>query len=402
MSKNNKQVDGIKKIKPGDIKKSRELVLSLIGEATEVENKTTIQPKKIEKKMDGIFFDSSHKSEELKIDFNQIKKSKIKSRDKQKSSSALIASGVLESDNKEKKDNSLKKTILKKKNFKKKEAKIALSSKSKKIVKKKKSVKSKKIRFNLENKSKSKKNKIKKKFKPSLKLSLFSLAKIIKKSFNFSLLIISIFFFLYLSLSFVILNFGKNSALLTAISIRLPVPALISSDGVIYFDAYRKIFNELNVKTDDRSVFNEELARIFIFNKLAKKHQISSKKDLEKVLSFDKEVNIAPFNRIKKIKNTIQNGADFIKIAKKFGDVGQANINMNNFDRFDFGSSIKNIQKNETSDIIITPSGYYIVHCFGRQNGNLSVSYVFIPSLSLDEYLEESSKNYKFWNLTKF
>ena len=403
---NNKQVDGIKKINKSEIKKSRELVLNSIGEDNlKPEKKDIPKSPDVEKRLDGL---SPRPSTVKKPVLDPKKVDTLKSilGEETQQEKKSVPFDSLTSSNKKTVDQTgqikqVKKKQVKKEKKKKPKKKIVNPVKKKvKTIKNRPSlgeiIKAKKFRFY------KKLNEINKKITNFFVLFKLALVKAIKKALAFLVLIIAVFIFIYLFLALVVLNFGKNSPVITALSAKVPIPALISVDGLIHFKEYKNIVKTANIDLNDKQALNESLASIFILNELFEKHNTTDLTYLKKILPFDHDVNIAPFNRIKKIKATIQSQEDFVKISKKLGDVGQANISESNSVDFDFSPFIKNIQKDETSDIITTPSGYYIVHCFDRDIDNLSVSYVYIPSTSLEDYLREASKNYKFWNLTNF
>ena len=211
------------------------------------------------------------------------------------------------------------------------------------------------------------------------------------------------FAFIYLFLTSLVLNFGKSSVALNRIGANMDIPIIISPDGVIDFENYNKLINGLDGENLKGEFINEKIAQLFILDKLFKKHDLDggadSIDDLKKSLIFDEDVNLAPINRIKKIKKIIDIEGDFVKIAQKYGNIYSADINKDNINDFDFAQEIKGIQGSETSDIIATQKGYYLVHCFERVEDDFSISYVFIAASTLDDYLLETSRKYKFWNL---
>jgi len=150
------------------------------------------------------------------------------------------------------------------------------------------------------------------------------------------------------------------------------------------------------------SVEAEDIVKLFLLNNLYLKHGVSTESALLNKLPYDIDVNIAPYNRIKKISNSIVSDGNFVKVVRKYGDVEMLDVNRNDLSTLSFGQSIKDIKAGETSDVIITNVGYYIIHCFDTKANDLSLSYVFIPTVELNEYLETASRNYRFWNLTNF
>ncbi len=373
-----KNVDGIKRLDPKKLEKSRELVLSSIGENNNLRPKKTVEslPR------------GNKRINTLAPSFDSLsKKPRNKIIPKKKSVNLFSA-----------KNENVKKTDLNK----------SVSQSKKPIVKKKepkKTLTPKKIKKNKKvspKKFKKIKHKKRKKIKIDIKLIFSITTKIIKRSLFMSAFILLVFILLYLLFVSAVLSFGKHSSLFARASSIVSVPAVVSNDGIINFADYKNIYDNFQINADDNTLFNEEIASVFILNNLLEKHKITDTAELKKTLAYDEKVNFAPLNRIRKIKSTIESEGDFIKIASKFGDVYRANINKNNINDYPFGASVAKIEEGKTSDIITTQVGYYIVHCFKKQRDELSVSYVYIPSVSLEDYLRDSSKNYKFWNLTNF
>jgi len=384
-----KNIDGIRKIDPKKLKKSRELVLSSIGENIDLKNKNKQTPLASNKRQ----IDSISLSPVVTIEKPKTTVRRVKSLPDSLNTSTVRDKKINLVDFVDQ-DNKRKKNI--------KENKKTEEYKKVKTVKKEKLKKTKTIKRPKIKKVKYKKSKNKQKNKINFKLIIDTTIKVSQKSLLFIVSMLSAFIFLYILFVFVVLNFGKNSPLLTRASILVPVPTVISGDGIIYFANYKNLYANFDFSKNDLHSFNKKIASVFILNKLFKKYQVTNIVDLEEMLVYDENVNFAPFNRIKKIKETIDSENNFIKIAKKFGDVYRANITKDNINDYSFGSSIINIKENTTSGIITTQAGYYIVHCFEKENDKLSISYVYIPSINLDNYLSDSSKNYQFWNLSNF
>ena len=96
----------------------------------------------------------------------------------------------------------------------------------------------------------------------------------------------------------------------------------------------------------------------------------------------------------------IKNENEFTKIAGKYGDKqGITNIDCSK-NSFDCDENIKNLKTGETSKIIYKKDGYYIYHCYNKNDDDnkLNLSFVFVKGISFDEYIQKSITNYKLWS----
>ncbi len=425
----NKQIDGLRKKEAWEIKRSRELVLHSIGEKAKKKTPQAIKQKNNNSrqvKVDSIFFQKNDKKEidnnkKKELSIEKIKKAKkklpkevlldniqtfdgVKPASSQKFSSTPIKSLPANKKTKliAKKDSKKIIQLPAVKPTKKRLAK--LKSQSNKLTKSKKrnlgTIQKKK------NKSKINWQKKIKKLRLKIKQKYIICQELLKKAWQQSMVLGGIIFsfslFIYLLLAMIFLNFGNKMPVFNNFISWLSIPAIVSADGLLDLSRYQQFAYNRNWSGKDQATIHKEIAQLFILDKLYKKHQVDNLSALQKILPFDEEVNMAPITRIRKIKKAIKNKSDFIKIAQKLGDVSRADITSNNLSEYPFAQAIKNIKKNETSDIITTAQGYYIVHCFDKRRDKLSVSYVFMPTVSLAQYLEDEVTNYHFWKLVHF
>lgn len=233
------------------------------------------------------------------------------------------------------------------------------------------------------------------------KKSSISLRARVADSIGIAMLIVSFFFFIYLLLVFLILNYGLRIPFLAFVSEKIFVPAFISADGIIAYDDFLELKKQNFLPDGDKESAKAKIANFFVMDRLEKRLGTSNEKEIRVRLARDTQANLAPYNRIKKIKSTIVEEGSFVKAAQKFGEAGKANINTSNLEAYEFGPSVGHLEADQTSDIITTPSGYYIVHCYAKEGDNLSLSYIFIPAITLEEYIDENTANYHFWSLAR-
>lgn len=443
-----KLVDGIKKINPGDINKSRRIVLDSIGEEAEQKPKPKAQG---EKMLDGVFGlrrkpDKEKIKEENKIDPVKIKKAKLNidqeianeeegkglnnesiSEEKKKSPPPKIEldkkaekkrvkkrknneSNKLKTEQEKKEKERIKEEEKKKKEEekltlqKKRENEKAKRLKEKEELKKKKKQDEEKQKKKKEEEAILKKEKAKakwKNFKNNSKQFYINLKNKCIHSLKLVIIVLLIIVLVYMILAFVLLNYSNQSKFLRAITNRLTIPAIISSDGIMNLKEYQKI-QEQYTASNSTEKFHTYLAKQIILNKLFLKYSTSDIDSLKEQIIYDEEINFAPYNRISKIKKLITEEGNFIKTASKLGDVGQATVYRNKLDDYEFANDVIDLKKNETSDIIVTKSGYYIAHCFDKNSESTSISYVYIPNISLEKYLYDESMMYNYWSLVNF
>jgi hypothetical protein len=443
MSKN---IDGIKKLSERELKKSRKIVLDYIGE----EDKKN-QTKKVSfinkslKSIDGIKSGSDNKKNNQKFKklaekkvfenkdfFDELKNSqinkKIINKKRKNVESILPISKNQKIKNKEiLKTNKTKKKEKEKqekqeKNFaenkkKKKEKEIFEKRRKKKTLEKKKKQKQeneKKLKLKKEEdkkrkneKQEEKRNKRKKYYKNIKKniksfflnsfktfknkifgfLKKLTFKKIISFLINFLLFLISLFLLLYLIFSFLVLR--ADIDIFEKLTSHIPVPAIISKDGIITYKEYDK--------NKDFLFYSETI----VLNKLVKKYDLDIKKEdilnhkkiIEEKMVEDKEINKVAFMRIEDVKNAIKNNIDFDSIKERLGD--ESGILDSGSLKF-FEKSLKNLKSGEISDFIKTVEGNYIF----KKIGNV-YHYLKINNINLDEYLKRQQKKIELFFLVE-
>lgn len=234
-----------------------------------------------------------------------------------------------------------------------------------------------------------------------------------KQMLALSVLVFVIGIFLYSVFLFTVLRFELDSPGLRSISRFLPVPALISEDGIIpYFD-YVDAKTELAQTTP--APVSEKQVRIFliediIINKLmddyglsiiAGESRIAAKERLAAVLAFDHNINFAPWSRISRIQTLLDNN-NFAAIADQYGDDrGQLTLDREETGQNEYYSDLFGLAVGENSRIITAPEGYYIYRCYDKDSRRTYLSYLFIAAVGLDEYLAKEVNDYKLWSLVK-
>ncbi len=211
----------------------------------------------------------------------------------------------------------------------------------------------------------------------------------------------------YLVLAILLLKFNLDNKVFRRIEYYFSIPAFITDFG--WIDYYDYIDEKKKNREDEYAIKTRtDLLEKQILAYLAKKHHIQAnnlnelKKKLEVVIIYDSDVNKVGIKRIRKIKELIKKENNFVNIAMKYGDrQGKADYKDANQAAKKFGPKIKKLKPGEVSDILILPDGYYIARRY-KKDGFFALSYVFVKAKSLDEYLDEKLKQTKIFSLVDF
>ncbi len=235
-----------------------------------------------------------------------------------------------------------------------------------------------------------------------------------KKAFSLLLACITLFIFLYTILVIVILEYRFDNKILRQINSFVPIPALITPQGIIDYYTYEDIRSAIVDTTSDpenidrdakvaviKNLLVEDLAaRYGIAGQLAGKVDDKIASTLLPYVIRDQAINQVGIKRIGKIFDLINTGNDFAAVANRYGDEqGQLNITAGNKDQYDFYGQISGLQKNDFSQIVYNDDGYYIFRCYDRRGDNLYLSYVMVKARNLDNYLNDAILNYRMWSL---
>jgi hypothetical protein len=213
---------------------------------------------------------------------------------------------------------------------------------------------------------------------------------------------ISIYFLMLIS----IVQFDIDNAITRRIAGYIPIPAYVSTDGIMEYFKYKDMKAELLAKSGDYGNIENDIkmavVKRLVLENLANKYRLlfNVEKDfirqITTQLAFDMDVNIVPINRIKKIKQLIDKQGDFVRVATKYGDeLGQITTDYNNSQNLYYFDEVKNLELGQISETVLTPQGYYIFKCFDKDSASIALSYVFIKSNTLDDYVNEEVKGYK-------
>jgi len=425
-------LDGIKKLTPDEVKKSREIVLDFIGENEPInnfalENKVDSQSVIFDriKKVDGI---TKGKEKKIEIEKRIDAEEKItEDRDVEKKSNNQENNNVYQEKERlisEKKkqqqlleeQKSLKQIRDKESKAKEKELKDKQEENQKEQLKIEqiKEIEEKKIlKQKLEQKRRLEKQKKKSdfkkkilKFKKNLKFKALLYLKLFKKYFKkitasliMLFLLLTIFYIIFCE---IVLGFSIDNKAIRQAAKYLFVPALISNSGSVDFYSYKdRLADELNIRgknVDVRAITKNELLKQIVYKKLAKEYGLvvdssNLMTDLEKRIVIDKEKNQISLARIAKINDLIKQGKTFEEV-KKYSDEFESGVYMeNDLAQEKFGRLINYLSEGKTSDILVGDNGYYLIKKNNQNNSLINISYIFIKAITLDDYVNNKLSN---------
>lgn len=190
----------------------------------------------------------------------------------------------------------------------------------------------------------------------------------------------------------------------------LPVPVLVSGDGIMEFYDYYDMKAQLASQgySGDKAIDAIHLffARKMAVNRLASNYKLLqtegsfSRDKLSRVVVSDQAINLTASSRIKKIEDLIEEEGNFVEVANTFGDeFGQITLTRQNMRKLPQGEELWLLKKGEVSDVVAASDGYYLYSCFGSSENKRELSYVFIGAKTLDDYIDDYVRNCEVWSL---
>jgi len=222
-----------------------------------------------------------------------------------------------------------------------------------------------------------------------------------RKALAYFAFFIAVAFCCYLFFILTIIKFKPDNAALRYVARYIMIPAIITEDGIIEFYQYQDEIKKINLAGSEADkMIVAKLIIISLYERLNLPFG-KSLADLSKSIAYDEEINKAPLERVRKIRELINSQKDFDTVASKYGDEQGRKVfsNDKNDDSDNFKEDLKSLKLGEVSEVIYRPDGYYIFKCLGINDNNKEFSYVIIRPKTLQKYLEETLKNYSYSSL---
>ncbi|MBI2459816.1 MAG: hypothetical protein HYV53_04725 [Parcubacteria group bacterium] len=415
-----KNLDGIKKLNPEEVKKNRKIVLNYIGEkdtdplagraglskepglASRVSSVST-------NRVDGLRLNKppewpalakgNQASQQEKINFaeEKIRLEKIERAELIKKANAKKAKFKAEEKFKDEQAGKLREKLKLEEKLR-AEERIIEENKRRQEIKRAEEIKRIKEEVKLAKakaavKRKAKRQKAIKLFKQKLNNKLNEIFSAVKRNFVFGALYLIVFLIIgYTVFCLLALRLKTDNSVIAKLARVLPVPAALTSQGLINYNDWRDLKNDNNTN----------LAKWIILRNLSRKYKMPDNlpdKVLAAAFIKDEDFNQAGLLRIKKISQLLK-GADDLELASKYADEASGVIYYNHEEAAEkFGPAIFNLKTNQTSDIIFSDNGYYIAQNVGDKNSQSGLKYLFVRAKTLDQYISEKSAKIKIFIL---
>lgn len=390
-----KSLDGIKKLNPEEVKKYRKIVLNYIGEKDSViakEQKNINQPVLSAKKVDGIKLNKIYRPRPNNIitleKSGSAKEELIKLRQGERAR-AEEAKKWREKLRLEEKEREEKGIIKENKRLE----KIKRAGEIKRIKQEVKLAKREAAA-----KKKIKRQKAIRQFKKNLKNKLAEIFYAIKQNFVYSLLFLIAFLAIgYVTFCLAVLRFKIDNNIIKKLTNHLPVPAVITNQGIINYYDFQ------NIKNNNYLGFNPEekknnLVKWLILRNLKQKYGLAinaSANDLAWKFIMDKEFNQVGVSRINKISDLLKSSGgpeQFGKYADEYND-GAYYSHEGAVEKF--GPVAARLAVGQVSDIILRANGYYIIKRIDDKNGQIGIKYLFVRAQTPDQYINKKLEKAK-------
>jgi len=414
-----KNLDGIKKLNPEEIKKNRKIVLSYIGEKDSEltkEQKTASRVAFAFNKVDGIKLNriSSLKlkvknmSEKLEPARNNQASNQGKIEREELAKKEIAEKAKLEAEEKTRAEEArewreklrLEEKIRGEERIIKENECLEKIKRAEEIQKIKQEIKLTKMAAAAERKIK--RQKFIKIFKKNLNNKLVEIFFIAKQNFVYGTLYLTTFLIIgYVIFCLLALRFNINNNIIGKMARILPVPAAVTSQGIINYNDFRDLKNN-NYDNLNSAEKKNSLAKWIILKNLSRKYGLpvnSSSEALAAAFVADEDFNQVGLSRIKKISELLKN-VDDIKLSSKYADE-YSDVTYYNSEGVTekFGRVVFNLNSNQISDIIFSDNGYYIAQIIDNKNGQLGIKYLFVGAKTLDQYISEKLAKIKIFIL---
>lgn len=420
-----KNLDGIKKLNPEEIKKNRKIVLSYIGEKDK-DAELTKEPKTVSRivsvfnKVDGI---KLNKIFSAKPKINNLALKPAPARDNRISNQEKIAREELAEKERAKQIKIEREEFVKKEiaeEARKWQEKLRLEEKAreeKRIIKENARLEkikraeeierikqeAKLAKLEAARKRKLKRQKAIKLFRENLNNRLGAIFSAVKRNFVYGMLYLITFLIIgYLVFCLLVLRFKISDNIVGEIVRILPVPAAVSSQGIVNYYDFRGIRNNNNYTNLSLAEKKDILAKWIIYKNLSNKYNLpvdSSGEALAIAFVADKDFNQVGLSRIKKISELLKN-VDSLEPLSKYADEYGGVVYYDSEAAIEkFGPAVFNLKINQISDIIFSGNGYYITQIADNKNGQLGVKYLFIGAKTLNQHVNEELAEIKIFIL---
>jgi len=231
-----------------------------------------------------------------------------------------------------------------------------------------------------------------KKFKKNLKNNLSESFRVNKNNIIYNLLFFITFLaIVYIIFCLVVLRFNAGNNFIGTISRFLPVPAVVTSQGIIKHGDFQ-VIKDSNYSSQTMVEKRNNLVLWVILKNLRQKYGLPDNAPREALaIKFiqDEDINQVGLSRIKKISQLLKSGSEMAQLSKYADESSKAVYYSREDAREKFGPAALDLIVGQVSDVIFRDNGYYIIKRIDDKNSQLGLTYLFIGALTLDQYASE-------------
>ena len=202
---------------------------------------------------------------------------------------------------------------------------------------------------------------------------------------------------IYLIFCIAALRFKIDNNLISQILNYLPVPAVITNQGVISYNDFQNIENK-NYLGFNLSEKKKYLASWLVRRRLIQKYGLpvsAPADDLAVKFVLDRDFNQVGLYRMEKISDLLK-GQDSFEQLGKYADEYNNGVYYNLGQAGEkFGSAAGELAVDQISQIIPRADGYYILKRINDKDNLLGIKYLFIKARTLDQHVAEKSEKIK-------
>lgn len=193
----------------------------------------------------------------------------------------------------------------------------------------------------------------------------------------------------YVIFCLAVLRFKIDNDIINYFLKYVPVPAVISNQGVIGYKDYKIMENKNFSSLAEKKNY---LAKLIILSNLRKKYSYPGGAvdyDLASMYVADSDYNQVGLSRINKINELLKGGSAIEQLGKYADEYNDGAYYDAEGAIEKFGREVSSLAVGQVSNMIYRPDGYYIIKRIDDINGQIGVKYLFIKAQTLDQYVNK-------------
>lgn len=389
-----KSLDGIKKLSPEEAKKYRRIVLDYIGDkdpAGEEGRKKISQARQAGRPLDGIRLNNEKSAARSRRQAEKEKKEReqaLRLEELKKKEIVLRTERRAE----EKKRAAQDKARREKTRLEQEAEEIARRAReARRLEEMKRREEIKGIKLAERRKRKERRRRALTGFRKKISLELSGAFSAVKRNY-FQIIFVFLFslFAFYAVFCVAVLRLRFDNIIIRQALDYLPVPAVITSRGIIGYTDFKNLENEsyLSLDPDGRKYY---LAEWVITRDLKRRYGFAdgaAVDDLAARYALDSDFNLAGLSRINKIRQLLRDGEEIEKLAKYADEYNDAVYYDSDLEAArEFGPTVRDLGVGQTSGLILHSNGYYIIKRISAGANRFGLKYIFVKGQTLEQYI---------------